>query len=1209
MAINQYEEVVADIINASSEKELAKHVKKAMLLIDQLDAVMSKKLFFAFREKIIFFVIEKGILPPFDILSFFHVFKTQIDCVDADPFIDNQLKILKTHLAASQKDSYECFLFVDLIFLLEMVNGKFDIAFQNYLGNMVTSNLFEAYKYPEGHELFIRILQNSMISAQEMIPYLNQILEPENFFDHDSEVQSSILIWVWLVIWVEQQFLASPAFYGIEKSLERSMLKALELNDLSMTMKIYNTAHDILGNLFQTQDEMKRFNDRFTKPMGTLCRQWDKSLPRSASMDNGKKKLAIVRDRFVNNSPFRVEYSLIKMLMSEKKVTDHYEIYLYSVGSLEKDFDDDQIIAMYQKLGVIVKSIPIEWYEKGYYYDPLEKAQIIRKDMIEEGIDILIATVAGNSIVNFLFATRTVPKQIYWSHGNFVYDIEGIDEKITHFALSTNNQNEYKAFLIPHEDEAYNPFIEPNIIEDERSKYPLNCLILGTIGRLVKLNSDEYLETIAEIMDTNPQTIYLACGSGDDRTLKEKVKKLGLEERFYFPGFVDPHVYGHIIDLYLDTFPLPSGESLAEYAGKGKPYVLMMDYDLLSKNLQIEYDKFIKLHGEARPFAFSKKDYIDVATHLLKNSEALEKVTRYIYEEHVNQKPGSSAYYRKEIENYGAKGFLTLIEHSTHKAQQSILQQKQKQEEETAKVRFEELKSKYRLEFESVFIESKVDNGALNFHAMLLDLSSGDIEKRMYYNYFLAEYYSEQKDISQAKIFIERAWVFSRFDPHVLPLYLTIHEAIQDYESIREAYKRAGIEESKKKNIAKAIAYFNHWHYVEATYNQADVYRYDFDIIDAIERMAEPYKFTDKPECKKAEGKRKIAFLIFGITHANSSLVKSNKAYFKHLEMERNHVTIFVIDSKKEVLNSIEAMGHVMEFQRIGCNIQLFEDSYDKANRLLSISKAIHDFGADILLTGAAMAEFEHTFVIATKPAPKIAGFLLGPPEQFCYPFMDEVLGYAFHPLMDSPAQKNEYQPSKYENKKIVFTKSRKDLEIPENAVVLMSAGRHTKFQNISYWNVINEVLIANPHVYYIVAGVEYKQMESYIDVTLRERIKFLGWVNDVQEYLFISDIAIDTYPSGGGYTVADSMRMGLPTIVFENDFTKKFSQNHWSLAYELANISQLTLKRESFVALKELLLKLIYDESWRIEMGKKCQDYFEENLLHKDITSYVFEM
>jgi predicted O-linked N-acetylglucosamine transferase (SPINDLY family) len=1207
MNTTYFEKLIFDIDKASTENEFSLCIETAVTLAENLNLKGREQLFLAIRGQLIVFIIEKGTLPPFTLFQLFPMFSKHIKSVAGDARIENHLTLLKKHLSSIERSSYEYFLFVALIFVLEIFNGAFEKGFNNYLAYIIKSNIFEAYKYPEAYEQFKTTLSHCEIAADDMAEHLGRILEPDSFFKNDAEAQSSILLWIMTVIYTEPQYVASPAFFKLEKPLANIMLQTLESDALAMAMQVNNVAHHILGNLFQTQQEMALFNEHFTNPISLHYMQLSESLPRPISEQKSKKKIALIRDRFVNNSPHMVEYSLVKMLMGESDFTNRYDLYIYSAGYIEKELDNENIISAYQQLGVMVKVIPNEWYRKGYYYNHLEKGVLIRNDIIQEGIDIMIGTVSNNNIIDFLFATRSAPYQIYWSHGNFEYDVPNIDTKITHYVVPKEKSLEYHSFLISQAKEFYNPVIDSDSVKKERALYPTDAFVLGTIGRLVKMNSDDYLETIADIMHKNVHTIYLACGSGDSDTLKQKVKILGLEDRFYFPGFVDPHLYGHIIDLYLDTFPLPSGESLAEYAGKGKPYVLMMNYDALSENLQIEHEKFIKAHGNARPFAFSKKDYADVANHLLNSPVAFEEVTKYIIEERVAKKPGSSAYFREEIENYGAKGFLNLLEQSVCEKEKYVALQMVKKQEADKKALWEESTAKYWAEFEKIVSEFTDKNG-IEINRMLFELSAGLLEKRMYFNYFLAEYYFKSNNAQQAKVFVERVWLFSHFDTNILPLYLQIHETFQDYESIREAYKRLGMEEAKKKNISNAIAYFNKWHYVDATYRKVDVYRYDFDIIDAIERMAKPYQFTYDPDSKKAEGKTKIAFLVFGITHSNSSLIKSNKIYLKHLDMELNSVEIFVIDRKKEVINSLEAMGHIMEFQRMGCKVHLFEDTDNKADRLLGISKAIHDFGADILLSGAAMAELEHTFIIATKPAPKTVGFLLGPPEQFCYPFMDEVVGYSLHPLFDTPVQKSVYQQSTYENTKINKTVARKNINIPEDAIVLMSVGRYTKYQNTEYWNAIADILMEYSNVYYCVAGATYEQVAQYVDEKVKDKIVFLGWVNNAAEYLHLADVSLDTYPSGGGYTVADAMRVGIPVVVFENDFLQKFSQNNWSVAYELANIPELTVTRGDFNGWKTVVKSLVKDEVLRREYGQKCKDYFDAYLNQEFFVSHIFE-
>jgi hypothetical protein len=211
----------------------------------------------------------------------------------------------------------------------------------------------------------------------------------------------------------------------------------------------------------------------------------------------------------------------------------------------------------------------------------------------------MIGTVSGYDIMGFLYVTRVAPLQMYWSHGNFEYDIEGIDRRITHI---TGNRNESKYDFEILDVRLNNEFLNPqeakNKIEAKtiKSRWREDTVILGSIGRLVKLNSDEYLQVIADIMKQNPNTVYLACGSGNIEEIKEKVEELGIGDRFYFEGHIDAHVYGYVIDIYLDTFPLYGGVSTQEALEKGVYVNQMYNFDKLGNLPQniLTVEKFMK---------------------------------------------------------------------------------------------------------------------------------------------------------------------------------------------------------------------------------------------------------------------------------------------------------------------------------------------------------------------------------------------------------------------------------------------------------------------------------------------------------------------------------------------------------------------------------------------------------------------------------------
>jgi len=116
------------------------------------------------------------------------------------------------------------------------------------------------------------------------------------------------------------------------------------------------------------------------------------------------------------------------------------------------------------------------------------------------------------------------------------------------------------------------------------------------------------------------------------------------------PGFVEPHLYGHIIDLWLNTFPHTQGQSSQEFESKGKPTIALnigedaekhedvkqyyIDYfnsaEVVKyrKLLNID-DKDIDWKGHS-PMEFgvagNLKAYIDKATLIIKNKDLAGKL-------------------------------------------------------------------------------------------------------------------------------------------------------------------------------------------------------------------------------------------------------------------------------------------------------------------------------------------------------------------------------------------------------------------------------------------------------------------------------------------------------------------------------------------------------------------------------------------------------
>ena len=90
-----------------------------------------------------------------------------------------------------------------------------------------------------------------------------------------------------------------------------------------------------------------------------------------------------------------------------------------------------------------------------------------------------------------------------------------------------------------------------------RDRYHLeNKIVVGNIGRLAKEKNQEFLlDILKEILKENKDVMLLIVGGGElEQALKEKAKKLGIEDSVVFTGSVmDAEKYYSAMDVYVMT--------------------------------------------------------------------------------------------------------------------------------------------------------------------------------------------------------------------------------------------------------------------------------------------------------------------------------------------------------------------------------------------------------------------------------------------------------------------------------------------------------------------------------------------------------------------------------------------------------------------------------------------------------------------------------
>jgi hypothetical protein len=594
--------------------------------------------------------------------------------LDIDPRYEAYEQFVDQNLYGADVSDMERMFLIVLRFFAAMANSKKD-AFEKFLSSSMRLNLIEVGSVSFS-ELVSHFIDDSSVALEDVLKIVEKLLDKEFYFSLDKTQRRSIFNWSLHSLWLVERYFNHPSWVSLYPKWKDIFYEHIARDECDEAMYVHFYIYHKMGNSFQTQAEWKMFNDEIDRPASEYYRGWCEraSLPKcKAAVSDGKKIIGFLWDRLVMNSPFKVAYSLWKALYSNPDFRANYEIKIYSMSYFEKSLNDGECLNMVENLGIEVFDGAVPFYDDGLYHSHLSKALYIRQKMIEDGVDIMIHG-SCYDINDFLVSSRVAPRQIFWSHGNHEYDVKEIDKKITHCGLQ-GCAYDFESFTVPMDVETfYTPYRDPRLIEQERAKYPKDAFILGVIGRLVKVDSDEYLQTIAEIMRQNPNTIFIAAGSGNMESIRAKVEKLGISDRFYMPGWVDAHVYGHIIDLCLNTFPLSQGESLNEYYNKGKSFIGLYDKtDIdfakservmsivkdIEKELlggskeEIEAVAYIKKFAESINLGFvckNNEEYVSRASLLINDAKARESISLYLRK--VN----------KYNNRTGIKNFMTALE-------------------------------------------------------------------------------------------------------------------------------------------------------------------------------------------------------------------------------------------------------------------------------------------------------------------------------------------------------------------------------------------------------------------------------------------------------------------------------------------------------------------------------------------------------------------
>jgi hypothetical protein len=627
---------------------------------DSFATAQTSLLFLAFRETFAFFLFQTSLTNENTaaLISLSRAFMAKIPhALPGHPKFDQLISEIQEGF--DKKPDGEKFLFLNLMTLLEFFQGRslesIRARFLQLVTRIDTTQLLRAMPLNANSiKIFAASFQAIFQNLDDALHHYCEFMKDFELSERRNLEFKIALRWLFVITNVygyETNFLQ---FYPTFREL---FYRAIKLDLPEIVFSLHFPLSHIYLNLTQTQDEWKIFNQEIEEPLSRYIQnkivpKFDiRANPRRFDATRRPLKIAFVFDRIVQHAPFKVLYSLLKSLR-ENDQNNEFELRVYDLEYLDKSISEPEAIKMLQDLGV--NYIPCHAFigqnHLGPYYSRLQKSLAIRRELAQDKIDVLVMC-NSREIFNFLFTTRTAPLQVFWTHGMHVYDCPGIDSRIIHATVPLEPLQlsgfTYHPILVGNDAQFYTPPVDQTKVSALRRRFPQETILLGTIGRLIKLDSPAYLEAVIQILRRCPQCIYLACGAGGAQSIRQVIAAAGLSDRFLFEGHVDSHIYGHLLDLYLNSFPLRSGEAFTEFQAKGKPTISMLQNPLHNPEIRQEYRPVYQKvqarfplpeENHAISYAATTEEYIRKAVELI-TSPALRRdigtFNRYLWEEMV----------------------------------------------------------------------------------------------------------------------------------------------------------------------------------------------------------------------------------------------------------------------------------------------------------------------------------------------------------------------------------------------------------------------------------------------------------------------------------------------------------------------------------------------------------------------------------------------
>ena len=387
--------------------------------------------------------------------------------------------------------------------------------------------------------------------------------------------------------------------------------------------------------------------------------------------------------------------------------------------------------------------------------------------------------------------------------------------------------------------------------------------------------------------------------------------------------------------------------------------------------------------------------------------------------------------------------------------------------------------------------------------------------------------------VKAATVFLERAWSQSRYqDRQAAQELLDCHLRRARYGELGQVYRQMGLAAAARGDYEAMLAAFYEFYY--GAYRHTGSYRWQrFDpAIDTVLRLVadkvEPLPAHQELIARVDPAKVKVALVLESFDPAWAT-VKRFVDIGRRLDKSRFEVIYL---TRMELQDSWRPL--LDELQARGCHL-LWAPGQEYYAKIQGFLYALRHMGCYVLMLNTQFLTPWYDLLALCGAARRVLKFVAqtGGLESSS----DLAVSVLGRDLVEEVAEGVHIGPAQV----VEGVRQRAERQGPAGRLKAVCVGRPVKFiNNHQFWSVLGQILEEIPGLELSVIGCQARDIFGG-QPSPHERLRFLGFRQDVHQLLADYDVLIDTWPLGGGSAVREAHAAGVPVISYATDWHQHY--------------------------------------------------------------------